>query len=74
MCKSTILFSINKIVDSKIFVYGKQVDDLLSVDYDALSVLNISATQELAKKVEVLRDENQELRTELNTIKNYLVL
>ena len=34
---------------TKIFVYGKYVDDFLGVDYDALSMLNISATQELYK-------------------------
>lgn len=44
-----------------IFVYGKQVDDLLSVDYDAISMLNVSATQELAKQTEQLQAENQAL-------------
>jgi len=46
----------------KVFVYGKQVNDLRSVDYDALSMLNISATQELAKKVTALESENAELK------------
>jgi hypothetical protein len=35
----------------KVFVYGKQCLDLKAVDYDAISMLNVSATQELAKKV-----------------------
>ncbi len=35
----------------KIFVYGKEVDDLRSVDYDAISMLNVSATQELTKQL-----------------------
>ena len=39
----------------KIFVYGKMVNDLKSVDYDALSTLNISATQELAKEIDSLK-------------------
>lgn len=65
-------FSINKIIDTKIFVYGKEVDDLLSVDYDALSILNISATQELAKKVEVLQSENQKLKAEQEEMKKDL--
>jgi hypothetical protein len=38
----------------KVFVYGKQCLDLKAVDYDAISMLNVSATQELAKKVETL--------------------
>jgi hypothetical protein len=45
-----------------LFVYGKQVNDLRGVDYDALSMLNVSATQELAKKVEALEAENAELK------------
>ena len=37
---------------SEVFVYGREVDDLRSVDYDAIAMLNVSATQELAKKLE----------------------
>jgi hypothetical protein len=48
----------------KIFVYGKECLDLEGVDYDAISMLNVSATQELAKKVENLEQENSELRNE----------
>lgn len=36
----------------KIFVYGKEVNDFCSVDYDRLFTLNLSATQELNKKLE----------------------
>jgi hypothetical protein len=36
---------------SEVFVYGREVDDLRSVDYDAIAMLNVSATQELAKKL-----------------------
>jgi cell shape-determining protein MreC len=46
----------------KVFVYGKQCLDLKSVDYDAIAMLNVSATQELAKKVAVLETENAELK------------
>jgi hypothetical protein len=35
-----------------LFVYGREVDDFRSVDYDAIAMLNVSATQELAKKLE----------------------
>ncbi len=48
---------------TKIFVYGKYVDDFLGVDYDALSMLNISATQELYKKICALEAENKSLRS-----------
>ena len=34
----------------EVFVYGHQVNDFRTLDYDAISMLNVSATQELAKK------------------------
>ena len=54
--------------DSKpqsMFVYGKWVDDFHTVDYDALAMLNISATQELARRVEALEAENVKLKAKL---------
>jgi hypothetical protein len=48
----------------KVFVYGKQCLDLKSVDYDAIAMLNVSATQELAKKVEALEAENDRLKAQ----------
>ncbi|MEW6305984.1 MAG: tail fiber domain-containing protein [Verrucomicrobiota bacterium] len=38
-----------------VFVYGKYVNDFLSVDYDAIAMLNVSATQELARQVDALK-------------------
>ncbi|MEO8751122.1 MAG: tail fiber domain-containing protein, partial [Casimicrobiaceae bacterium] len=35
----------------RVFVYGEEVDDFRTVDYDGLSALNISATQELTKQL-----------------------
>jgi hypothetical protein len=46
----------------KVFVYGKQCTDLKAIDYEAISMLNVSATQELAKKVEILEQENSDLQ------------
>jgi hypothetical protein len=37
-----------------IFVYGREVKDFRSVDYEAIAMLNVSATQELAKRLEKL--------------------
>jgi hypothetical protein len=48
----------------QVFVYGKECKDLEAVDYDAISMLNVSATQELAKKVETLEKENSDLRNQ----------
>jgi hypothetical protein len=37
--------------DGSIFVYGREVKDFRSVDYDAIAMLNVSATQELTLKL-----------------------
>ncbi len=35
-----------------VFVYGREVNDFRSVDYDAIAMLNVSATQELHRRLE----------------------
>jgi hypothetical protein len=42
------------ITTEKIFVYGEEVADFRTVDYEGLTTLNVSATQEIDKKVEGL--------------------
>jgi hypothetical protein len=49
----------------KIFVYGREVNDFRVVDYEALSMLGISAVQQLSKEIEELRKENKTLKTEI---------
>jgi hypothetical protein len=51
--------------DELVFVYGREVKDFRTVDYDAISMLNVSATQELALKLETVQAENAALRREL---------
>ncbi|MEM6700898.1 MAG: tail fiber domain-containing protein, partial [Bacteroidota bacterium] len=46
-----------------IFVYGRQVNDFHTVDYEAISMLNVSATQELAR-------ENEELKKRVEVLEN----
>lgn len=41
----------NDLKADKVFVYGEQVNDFRSVDYEGLTTLNISATQELSKVI-----------------------
>jgi hypothetical protein len=49
--------------DSKnVLVYGKRISDFRSVDYDHIYTLNVSATQELARRVVQLEAENAALR------------
>ena len=61
------------------FIYGKKVKDFRTVDYDRIHTLNVSATQELARRVAQLEAENaalrqksgdaESLRSELNDLK-----
>jgi hypothetical protein len=52
-------------VGDKVFVYGREVKDFRSVDYDAIAMLNVSATQEMAKRVEAVTKENADLKARL---------
>jgi hypothetical protein len=42
--------------DGQVFVYGREVNDARSVDYEAISMLNVSATQELARRLAKLEE------------------
>jgi hypothetical protein len=53
---------------SAVFLYGTEVNDFRQVDYEAISMLNVSATQALAKELEDTKsklaqanDENQRM-------------
>lgn len=70
-----------------VFVYGKKVNDFHTVDYDRIFTLNVSATQELARRVEELEKanaallqrneslekQNGELRSDLNNFNQRLL-
>ena len=45
-------FTIENKKNGKVFVYGQEVDDFHVVDYSAVSMLNVSATQELYKLIQ----------------------
>ena len=55
-----------------VFVFGREVNDFRTVDYDAIAMLNVSATQQLKKEkdgeVKALRAENAELKARLDTL------
>ncbi len=46
-----VIISSNELNADKIFVYGEEVNDFRTVDYEGLTTLNISATQELSKLI-----------------------
>lgn len=50
-------FKVNVSDTGMVFVYGREVNDFRAVDYEAIAMLNVSATQELAKQNEVLQAE-----------------
>jgi hypothetical protein len=56
--------------DDRVFVYGREVKDFRSVDYEAIGMLNVSATQELARKVKDQNRELAELRAEVEKLRN----
>ena len=58
--KNTFVVSSAESYDD-IFVVGKYVNDVLTVDYDAIAMLNVSATQELARQAEELESRVRDL-------------
>jgi len=52
MAKGKIRVNCEK--EGSVFVYGKQVSDFRTVDYEAIAMLNVSATQALLKRILVL--------------------
>ncbi len=59
-------FRTDFVADGKaVFVYGREVKDFRSVDYEAIAMLNVSATQELNRLVEQQAAEIEVLTTRL---------
>ena len=56
----------------KVLVYGREVNDLRGVDYEAISMLNVSATQELHRQLEAERSETAALRRKLSDLESSL--
>lgn len=59
-------FKVNCDKEGKVFVFGTEVNDFHTVDYQAISMLNVSATQELLKRIESLEAEKTNLKEELS--------
>lgn len=54
--------------DGEIFVYGRQVADFRLVDYEAISMLNVSATQELARQIKAQAGELAAVKAERDAL------
>ncbi len=46
----------------KVFVYGRQVSDFLTLDYDRIFTTSVGAIQELARKVDALEADRTEVK------------
>jgi hypothetical protein len=55
-----------------VFIYGKRVDDFLSVNYNTLGILAVGACQTLSKQVTDLQEENKTLKEKLQNYDNKL--
>ncbi|PJE41705.1 MAG: hypothetical protein CUR32_07660 [Flavobacterium sp.] len=53
----------------KLFLFGEEVTDFRAVDYEALSTLNISATQELYREIQALKKQNAVLTAQVGDTK-----
>ena len=64
--------------ENEVFVYGREVNDFRTVDYDALAMLNVSATQQVKKDSDsaeaALRAENAALKAQLAAQEKRLVV
>jgi hypothetical protein len=56
----------------EVFVYGREVDDFHTVDYEAISMLNVSATQEQQRIIENQEKEISALNHKLTMLLNRL--
>jgi hypothetical protein len=68
-CHSSQIITTSK-KKGKVFVYGTEINDYKSVDYDAISMLNVSATQELHKIIVKLEKKIEDLTKKVNSLKN----
>ena len=60
------ILSVDKVIpDGEVFIYGTEVKDFHVVDYNAVAMLNVSATQELLRMV-------QEQQLEINQLKQQI--
>jgi len=61
-------FRVDLAYSGKVFIYGREVNDFHTVDYEAIAMLNVSATQELVKRLLKSEAEAQNTRNELNDL------
>jgi hypothetical protein len=58
--------------ETSYFVYGSEVNDFQTLNKDYIFTMNVAATQELSKKVDILQEENEKLKQDIHKIKSFL--
>lgn len=51
-----------------VFVYGREVNDFHTVDYEAIAMLNVSATQELHATIQQQQEEIKQLKQQMTEV------
>ena len=69
---ASVIIDLPNLSAGKIFVYGEEVDDFRTVDYEGLSTLNISATQELARLINVQSSTIESLQQQIRLLEKRL--
>lgn len=64
-----VVINATSLKTNKAFVYGEQVEDFRTVDYEGLATLNISATQELSRLVKMQQAAIEALTEEIRKMK-----
>jgi hypothetical protein len=67
-----VLINAHELDGDKVFVYGEEVNDFRTVDYEGLTTLNISATQELNKLIKSQQKEIDDLKEEISQLKKIM--
>jgi len=69
-----VSFKIKKIKyrDTKIFVYGTEVNDFHALNKEYINTLNVCAVQELHRKIVSQQSEIRELNDKVNVLLNYI--
>ena len=57
-----------------LFVYGKKVSDFREVDFDQITALSVAAIQALHQKVDLLTTENNQLKKNMVSKKDFELL
>jgi hypothetical protein len=63
-------FKVDLEQEGQVFVYGREVHDFHTVDYEAISMLNVSATQELYKRLVKQRQEIESLKSKATKLES----